>query len=416
MEKTTIKTSSSPEVIIDESLGNLYIKGWERSEVTATHAPDELSVKEQEDVVYLSCRSECTVRLPYDASLHVKSAHGNLRIKRIEDPLVIGDVYGGLEIRDVADVKVDNVYGYLRAKRISGDLVVSQIKGNATVRNVQGVCLLQIVNGNADLRDIDADIRTVINGNARIKLSALSGSEYDIKVDGNLHCRITEDANVTLELASGGENIRVKTSEGVQSFRERKYTFKLGTGGVSMKLSAAGNIYVTAMGSWGENEAVEEFAPIPDDFGDQIAEQLEAQIEEQMEIMNRQLSEQFEQLSVSISKAGLSAEERDRIMERAREKSERASLKAQEKMRLAQEKLARKMEGERRRQEARASAGQRRGRKKTAFSAKHSVPQTQTDEPVSEEERLMILRMLEEKKITLEEADQLLSALEGQEG
>ena len=85
-------------------------------------------------------------------------------------------------------------------------------------------------------------------------------------------------------------------------------------------------------------------------------------------------------------------------------------------MRLAQEKLARKMEGERRRQEARASAGQRRGRKKTAFSAKHSVPQTQTDEPVSEEERLMILRMLEEKKITLEEADQLLSALEGQEG
>jgi hypothetical protein len=32
---------------------------------------------------------------------------------------------------------------------------------------------------------------------------------------------------------------------------------------------------------------------------------------------------------------------------------------------------------------------------------------------VTEEERLFILRMLEQKKISLEEADRLLSALEG---
>jgi hypothetical protein len=37
-------------------------------------------------------------------------------------------------------------------------------------------------------------------------------------------------------------------------------------------------------------------------------------------------------------------------------------------------------------------------------------------EPVTEEERLMILRMLEQKKITLEEAEILLSALEGKDG
>ena len=36
-------------------------------------------------------------------------------------------------------------------------------------------------------------------------------------------------------------------------------------------------------------------------------------------------------------------------------------------------------------------------------------------EAVSDEERLAILRMLEQKKITLEQAEQLLSALEGKE-
>ncbi|MGE5222970.1 MAG: SHOCT-like domain-containing protein, partial [Omnitrophica WOR_2 bacterium] len=34
-------------------------------------------------------------------------------------------------------------------------------------------------------------------------------------------------------------------------------------------------------------------------------------------------------------------------------------------------------------------------------------------EPVSEDERMLILKMLEEKKISAEEAEQLLSALEG---
>jgi hypothetical protein len=34
-------------------------------------------------------------------------------------------------------------------------------------------------------------------------------------------------------------------------------------------------------------------------------------------------------------------------------------------------------------------------------------------EPVSEEERMAILKMLQEKKITAEQAEQLLQALEG---
>jgi hypothetical protein len=43
-------------------------------------------------------------------------------------------------------------------------------------------------------------------------------------------------------------------------------------------------------------------------------------------------------------------------------------------------------------------------------------PQAATGDPVSEEERLMILRMLEQKKISIAEAEQLLAALESREG
>jgi hypothetical protein len=37
----------------------------------------------------------------------------------------------------------------------------------------------------------------------------------------------------------------------------------------------------------------------------------------------------------------------------------------------------------------------------------------ESGEPVSDEERLTILRMLQEKKISLEEAEKLLAAIEG---
>jgi hypothetical protein len=43
-----------------------------------------------------------------------------------------------------------------------------------------------------------------------------------------------------------------------------------------------------------------------------------------------------------------------------------------------------------------------------------SAAQTNTtDQPVTDEERLMVLQLLEQQKITIEEAEQLLAALEG---
>ena len=47
------------------------------------------------------------------------------------------------------------------------------------------------------------------------------------------------------------------------------------------------------------------------------------------------------------------------------------------------------------------------------WSPGYGTPPVPPSEPVSDEERMAILKMLQEKKITAEEAEQLLSALEG---
>jgi DNA-binding transcriptional MerR regulator len=137
-----------------------------------------------------------------------------------------------------------------------------------------------------------------------------------------------------------------------------------------------------------------------------------------MEMMNRQLNEQMASLTASISRAGLSPEETERIMQRARERSERANAQTQEKVRRAQEKLERKLETARRKEEQRgqqSGGGARYGRSAWQFNFPPTPPAPPAKESVSDVERLTILRMLEQKKITIDEAEQLLSALEGKE-
>jgi hypothetical protein len=150
------------------------------------------------------------------------------------------------------------------------------------------------------------------------------------------------------------------------------------------------------------------FAGFSEEFSQQLADQIEAQVETQLEVLN----DEMENLSTVIGQAGLSQEEMDRIMEQARESSDRATARSQENIRRAQEKLERKLAAAQRKSELRARAAERRSQKGTGFTwppptEKH--PKT----AISDEERLVVLRMLEEKKISLEEAEQLLAALEG---
>jgi hypothetical protein len=109
---------------------------------------------------------------------------------------------------------------------------------------------------------------------------------------------------------------------------------------------------------------------------------------------------------------GLSEEQRQRILEQARRSGERATEKAQEQARRAQEKLERKLEAAKRRSEMKDRHAERRSRR--SFNVEIGVQTAEpASEPVSDEERLTILRMLEQKKISLAEADALLDALEG---
>jgi len=415
MSKQSIPTSMVPEITIEQVAGNLQVRGWESPEVEVRASSDDLRMQEQDDVIRLSCSGNCDVRLPHGAILRVETIGGNAQFRFLEDELVAGQVHGSLSLREVAGARVESVSGDFSARAIAGDLQVERVHGNAHVRDVQGKCVLEKVDGNLDLRDVEDDIQAEAKGNARLRLGLMLGVEYQIEASGNIHCQVPEDASLKCSLSSGAKIIRVMCAADSRTIQQAAYEFNLGAGENSLQLSANGLLYLICQGGWDEAESES-----PEDFvrmGD-LSEQIARQVETQMEIMSRQITEQMASLSDKIGKSGFSPEETERIMERARQTSERESVRAQEKMRRAQEKLERKLEAARRHRESHAADRRTRASGKQSWSfdwAPPSPPSPPAQEPVSEEERLLILRMLEQKKISLEEADQLLSALEGKE-
>jgi hypothetical protein len=417
-----IQTGPNPAITFQTIHGNLQIKGWEQSEVQVKASSDEdLSLKQEGDSLQISCLGDCVIRLPSQASVDINTVNGSVRLKLLSGSLHIKKVMGSLALRETGSVTIDNVFGDVLARQVSGGLVVDQVHGNVLVRDVQVGCRLEQISGNLELRDINGDLYACAGGNVRVRLADATGSKYEIEAGGNLHCRVPSDANLKVSLDSGAEHILLGLEGSKEVIRSQRHELVLGDGRAAMKLGAGGEIvFSTQPADWSDQdfkaEIDEEFASISEEFGQNLAEQVQEQLEAQMGFLEDQMTE----LGSKLGRVGLSDAEVERIVQRARQASERATERAQEKMRRTQERLERKLSNAARKAEIKARAAERRGQTagRRSWSFEWHVPTGPQPprpprEPASEEERLMILRMLEQKKISLEEAEELLAALEG---
>ena len=423
MSRQVIETGPAPDILIEKILGDLQVRGWENPQVAVNGDLEDLDLEQQDGNLRLSCQGDCDLYVPQGAVLTIGSVLGDASFKLIGDQLTIDQVHGDLDLRSIAAVQINLVHGDLAAKNITHDLIIDQVMGDADIRHAQGQSLLNDVDGNLDLLSVEGEIKAKVKGNARLRLDHLTGSGYQIQADGNIYCYLPVDANLKISLYSDGEVIKVRLPEGSKTYKQATHELTLGDGSASLSLSADGSIYLfVERAGWptSEEEAAGSVG-IPEDFGQQIAQQVEAQIHSQMEEMTRNLNQQMSILSARLGQVGLGAEETDRIVEQAMRTSERERERAEEKMRRAQEKLERKLEAQRQRSERRAQEMDRRTRRSNwgfdwpapPAPPVPPKPPTPSKQEVTEEERLLILRMLEQKKISLEEADRLLSALEG---
>ena len=235
-------------------------------------------------------------------------------------------------------------------------------------------------------------------GDVALYLAPLPGQTYDITAGDDLILRMSPDTNVRLHLTGGSPDAIHLDFPGVslpEDCAGCEVTIgKQNDGMAEMLLTAGDDLLVTSQAdSWesaadfgvGMQDGSEwSFPPfeLPEDFSERINQRVQAAMER--------------------AQSHLEAANR-----RAESTGQRASIKIEAAMRRAEAK-ARAAEVRSRRG---VQANIRLGR--WNWDVTPHGPVQQNSAPVSDEERLSILKMLQEKKISVEQAEKLLAALEG---
>lgn len=414
MHKQAVNTSESPRVIL-EIKGNLALKGSDEPKVEAKcDKVDDVTLEQSGDEVRIICQRDCAVQVPYAARLQVNFVDGHAVIKSIDGEMTIQKASGHVNLRNVGATKIERVHGNLAAKNVAGDLIIGTLDGNATVKDVQGDFRIEnSAHGNLSLDDIDGNGTAACDGNLNIYLDPAPEKRYRFEAGGNLICRLPGDASVTVEIREAAK-VMISHSELESQRGKAPHRFTLGEGEADLILAAKGNVILGSQGwDWGFEGIYFDPGDDFDSVAEEINRQVEQQVQAQMEMLEHTLEAQLANMATIFEESGLSPEKAERVAQKARAASERA----QAKMQRTQEKLQRKLESARRRAERRArmaAAKAARDRRRRVETEDWTSPVTKPEsEPVTDEERLMILRMLEEGQITTQEAEQLLAALEG---
>jgi hypothetical protein len=413
MQQKTIPVDPNAKVLVHVVRGDLRVAGWDRSELMAKTDGSDLELISSTDPITISCDEDAILYLPRNVNLQVEKVAGDASLQALSGPVTLGPISGDLTMKDLGPVTLGKVSGDASLRNI-GALNAEDVSGDFVLRGGHGICAIDSIGGDASIRDIDGmvtiesigsdlyvrNVRGAVNVTAgadvALYLAPLPGQTYDITAGDDLILRMSPDANVRLHLTGSSPDSIHVDFPGVQVPEDcRGCEVIIGQESddmAEMLLTAGDDLLVTSQAdSWesaadfgvGMRDGGEWNIPpfeLPDDFTESI---------------NRRVQEAMQRAQSHLEAAN----------RRAESTGHRASIKIEAAMRRAEAK-ARAAEVRARRGQVNVHFGHR------SWDETQPGP-TQASVPVSDEERLSVLKMLQEKKISLEEAEKLLAALEG---
>ncbi len=403
---------------------------------------EQVTVEQSEGSLRIESQVALSIRVPPSTPVDVGEVNGDLILRELTGPTTVQTVHnqllvqscrGPIQIDTVhGDVTVDSTSGAVTAKEAHGDVRLNQVsapvqlgavEGDVRARSLAASLQMGTVSGDVRVRDARGQV-TLEDGTGDVKATELSGGmelhhiagnlvlksslgdkTYHANADGDIVARFPEGSSARFVLEAGG-TLLARLPE-VEEEGPGRLVGRVGDGAATVELRAGKTLSVKMRGP-GETPT-----PFGIDVGVDLAAQIEAQIAESLGAFDLGSVAQRE-----IEKAMRKAE---REIERAREHAERERQRAEQRLHRAEEKaqeIARR--AEERAQEAARRAQERIARHRPPdiglFGKDITVDLGGRHRPhrpkVSDEEQLMILRMVQEGKISTEEAEKLLKALE----
>jgi len=341
------------------------VVGWD-GDILVKGDEDEVRLEQGDGEISLSCDGDLALRVPKAALFEFVNISGDASIRGVQGNIDLQNIGGDLSIRDAGSVTIGSIGSDFSLRNAKGDIHVKNAGGDVSIREVDGKVTLDSVGDDLALRGAHGDIKVNVGEDVIVYLDPKVDGEYSVVAGDDILLVLPPDANATLTMAGDEIDVDLQGVEPDEDATERVVV--LGNGSARISLSAGGDVRVSAQEDAGEfAEEFGNFAGMNFDwsgFGERISRQVER----------------------ATARATKRAEEAVRRAERTAERHAR-----------------------------RGRVGLEIGRWNWDIKGtpKPPTPPVPPGEPVSDDERMAILKMLAEKKITAEQAELLLSALEG---
>lgn len=408
MFKKTYPVGESMTILV-RAHADLSLQGWDKMEVfpidEGRHAP---VVQTEGEILRVTFADDGELLVPTGASVQVERVSGDAHIRNLTGKLAVERVGGDLSVQNVAEAAVSNIGGDCEVLGVTRALAIHRVGGDLSAEGLQGAAAVSNVGGDANLVLVGGSLDIKAGGDICLTMAQTGEQTVSARAGGDLDLYMSQGASAVISVISRGEDIRLRVDGGKQRLEQQAYQATLGEGTAKLSLQAGGDVYISD-----EPHEEESFASIA------------ANLEEYWQDLEESREERE---SDSDDEGFMSGEDISR----------RVNRHVEEAMRRADERIAAAMKRveERTRQMGRDGmvppippVGRPR---KSILIPEPPTPPTPPKSPappmpptapmppggkpvknvVSEEERMLILTMLQEKKITAEEAAKLLEALE----
>jgi len=376
MQKERLELGAAPFVKIESIGGDLRVSGHDETYLEV-QAPDsgKLSVETGDEGVQVASRSGCLIFMPRGGRIEAGEVGGDCRVTDVEGDVLLRTVGGDLSLRRVGKASFELIGGDMHARRLMGDLSVDQVGGDAVVQEVEGGIRLRMVGGDVLMGEVSGSVDIACGGDVMVGFDTPTAASSKVQAGGDLDCRVGPGASVAVTAQAGGDR---EVGRGFTRREGQGDVFVLGEGEAGIELMAGGDLILRVQGE-GAGYGDFDFADVLSDMDAELAE----------------METKFESLAMPLDFA-------------VKEKVRRAVRNAR-----------------RSAHKARHSAHKARGHKfkmdfeldplkGITFGGPGWAGFGESREQATEEERHQILRMVEQGKITVDEAEALLEALEGE--
>lgn len=429
MYERRVSTVESPRVEVTACQGNLEVTRWGSSEVLVEVVREEvLTVEEREGAVALAVNDDCRLTVPAGAFLSVFQVQGDLSVQGQGGAVEAANVQGDAKLRGgtgsaslgvvQADLLVEDWAGAFNAETVNGDARVRQVDGGVslgavagdlgatgiggalTALSVGGDVHLRELGGNLSLGDVGGDLSgrnlaagadvAKVRGGVSLKTVFAGPHAWRVVAEGDVVVKAFPGSDATFVLQAAEGQVKARGFAG-QEAEGGEWQGVIGGGQTRVSLiSTHGNVTVKAVAEDEEVAGYADFVGGAPSFSEAPAEELAWRI--QQRVAEKLSKIDFE--AIAQREAERARRQAEREAERARRLTEKARYKAEQVRKRAESKR-----GVHWRFEWDTERGGRRA--------------TRQRQMASEEERLAVLKMLAEGKISAEEAETLLQALEG---